>query len=98
MVDTQTNYADTQINNVANTNSVANTMANTMNIFKNPSSEKVERFNGIDIKCWQQKMLFYLTTMNLENIVKEDVPKTNGDAPLKESLMTVETWKHSDFL
>ena len=28
-------------------------------------SEKLEKFNGLNFKRWQQKMLFYLTTLNL---------------------------------
>ena len=27
--------------------------------------EKPEKFNGTEFKRWQQKMLFYLTTLNL---------------------------------
>ncbi|KAH7538316.1 hypothetical protein FEM48_Zijuj03G0186700 [Ziziphus jujuba var. spinosa] len=57
---------------------------------KNLSDEKPQKFNGIDFKRWQQKMIFYLTTMNLAHIVKEEVPKADGDPPSKESLMTIE--------
>ena len=47
-------------------NTVNNT--NTLSVSKNPSDEKSDKFNGTDFKRWQQKMLFYLTTMNLANI------------------------------
>ncbi|XP_068312433.1 uncharacterized protein [Pyrus communis] len=34
--------------------------------------EKPEKFNGIDFKRWLQKMLFYLTTLNLAKFLIED--------------------------
>ncbi|KAL2466528.1 Retrovirus-related Pol polyprotein from transposon TNT 1-94 [Abeliophyllum distichum] len=37
--------------------------------------EKPEKFNGLNFKRWQQKMLFYLTTLNLARFLTEDVPK-----------------------
>ena len=36
--------------------------------------EKPENFGGVDFKCWQQKMLFYLTTLNLAKFLTEDAP------------------------
>ena len=36
--------------------------------------EKSEKFNGIEFKRWQQKMLFYLTTLNLARFLQEDAP------------------------
>ena len=36
--------------------------------------EKPEKFNGTDFKRWQQKMLFYLTTLNLARFLQEDAP------------------------
>ncbi|CAN6681251.1 unnamed protein product [Malus baccata var. baccata] len=38
-------------------------------------SEKPDKFKGLDFKRWQQKMLFFLTTMNLAHVVKEEAPK-----------------------
>ena len=37
--------------------------------------EKLEKFNGLNFKRWQQKMLFYLTTLNLERFLTEEPPK-----------------------
>ena len=59
------------------------------------SCEKPEKFNGTDFKLWQQKMLFYLTTLSLAKFLREDPPplakgETNNAA--------VDTWKNSDFL
>ena len=36
--------------------------------------EKPEKFNGTEFKRWQQKMLFYLTTLNLARSLQEDAP------------------------
>ena len=38
----------------------------------NPKPEKPEKFDGIKIKRWQQKMLFYLTTLHLAKFLQED--------------------------
>lgn len=37
-----------------------------------PHVEKPQQFNDEDFKRWQQKMVFYLTTLNLAHILKED--------------------------
>ena len=36
--------------------------------------DRLEKFNGTDFKRWQQKMLFYLTTLNLACFLREDAP------------------------
>ena len=36
--------------------------------------ERPEKFNGLHFKRWQQKMLFYLTTLGLAMCLKEDPP------------------------
>ena len=60
--------------------------------------EKPERFNGTDFKRWQQKMLFYLTTLNLARFLNEDGPKLDIGETDKEKLAAVDAWNHSDFL
>ena len=60
--------------------------------------EKPERFNGTDFKRWQQKMLFYLTTLNLARFPNEDGPKLDVGETDKEKLAAVDAWNHSDFL
>ena len=80
-----------QVENTVNNN-------NTLSVSKNLSDEKPDKFNGTDFKRWQQKMLFYLTTMNLANITREDVPKATTDPPTREMLLTIEAWMQSDFL
>ena len=38
-------------------------------------AERPEKFNGQNFKRWQQKMFFYLTTLNLVRFLTEDAPK-----------------------
>ncbi|KAM2175380.1 hypothetical protein ACFX1Q_034795 [Malus domestica] len=61
--------------------------------------EKPEKFKGVDFKCWQQKMLFYLTTLNLSHVITSEAPKApeEGDI-LAEILQAIEAWTHSEFL
>lgn len=57
--------------------------------------EKPEKFNGTDFKRWQQKMLFYLTTLNLSKYLKEDAPASGSTV---EAAAAADAWNHSDFL
>jgi len=41
----------------------------------NPMPEKPEKFDGMEFKRWQQKMLFYLTTLHLAKFLQEDPPE-----------------------
>ena len=43
------------------------------------------------------KVLFYLTKMNLANVIKEEVPVAKEDPIPKETLSAIEAWKHSEF-
>ena len=38
-------------------------------------AERPEKFNGQNFNRWQQKMFFYLTTLNLARFLTEDAPK-----------------------
>ncbi|GKD79094.1 hypothetical protein Tco_1341715 [Tanacetum coccineum] len=57
---------------------VTNTIAN--------HGVKLEKFSGQNFKRWQQKMLFYLTTLNLEWFLNETAPQTMTAKELWESL------------
>ncbi|KAM2441926.1 hypothetical protein PS1_023085 [Malus domestica] len=61
--------------------------------------EKLEKFKGVDFKCWQHKMLIYLTTLNLSHVITSEAPKAleEGDIPA-EILQAIEAWTHSEFL
>ena len=60
--------------------------------------EKPEKFNRNDFLRWQQKMLFYLTTLNLAKFVREDAPIYSENEADRQVVVAVDAWKHSDFL
>ena len=41
--------------------------------------EKIEKFNVLNFIRWQQKMLFYMTTLNLARFLIQDAPKLKED-------------------
>ncbi|KAL2499220.1 Uncharacterized protein Adt_24770 [Abeliophyllum distichum] len=59
---------------------------------------KPDKFNGLNFKKWQQKMLFYLTTLNLARFLTDDAPKLNEGEGDIQAVSAVEAWKHCDFL
>ncbi|GJR90926.1 pol polyprotein [Tanacetum coccineum] len=73
---------------------VTNTVANHV--------EKSEKFNGHNFKRWQQKMFFYLTTLNLVRFLNETAPQVEppkeGQPSNAQVVQAVEAWKHLDFL
>ena len=60
--------------------------------------EKSEKFNGLNFKRWQQKMMFYLTTLNLARFLTEKSPKLSEGETDMQVVNVVDAWKHSDFL
>ncbi|KAL7188829.1 hypothetical protein ACSBR1_038646 [Camellia fascicularis] len=60
--------------------------------------EKPEKFLGTDFKIWQQKMLFYLITLNLARFLREDAPTLKDDEIDWQMVAAVDAWKHADFL
>ena len=60
--------------------------------------KKPEKFNGTEFKRRQQKMLFYLTTLNLAKFLYENSPKLKENETDRQVVAAVETWKHADFL
>ena len=55
-------------------NPIVTTPVLTQNHVQVPMShgEKLEKFSGIKFKRWQQKILFYLTTLNLARFFHEE--------------------------
>ncbi|XP_019226050.1 PREDICTED: uncharacterized protein LOC109207567 [Nicotiana attenuata] len=60
-------------------------------------TEKSGKFFGVDFKRWQQKMFFYLTTLNVQRFISEDIPVLGEETPANERFVVTEAWKHSDF-
>ena len=60
--------------------------------------EKLEKFNGLNFKRWQQKMFFYMTTLNLTRFLIEDAPKLKEDEHDIQVISAMDSWKHYDFL
>lgn len=60
--------------------------------------EKPDKFTGTNFKTWQQKMLFYLTTLNLAKFMKEVAPIIDEGDIDRQSVAAVDAWKHGDFL
>ena len=61
-------------------------------------SEKPEKFSGQDFKRWQNKMLFYLTTLSLARFLKEDPPNVNVNEADAQAVRAVQAWKDADYL
>ena len=66
-------------------------------IFVSPR-EKLEKFNELNFKRWQQKMIFYLTTLNLTRFLIEDTPQLNEYEHDIQVISAIKAWKHLDFL
>ena len=61
----------------------------------NPKPEKPRKFDSIEFKRWQQKMLFYLTTLHLAKFLQEDPPEPRTD---RDSILAVDAWTQGNFL
>ncbi|XP_039013529.1 uncharacterized protein LOC120143213 [Hibiscus syriacus] len=93
MSDTSSN---SQSNEIVSTQTQAASQTLPMTMSHN---EKPAKFNGENCKTWQQKMLFYLTTLNLAKFLKDD-PLTirEDEVDAATAFNITEAWKHSDFL
>lgn len=53
-------------------------------------NEKPKKFIGVDFKRWQQKMFFYLTTLNLVKYLSRVFPIIN---PVRQNVTTFGHWR-----
>ncbi|XP_012487906.1 uncharacterized protein LOC105801121 [Gossypium raimondii] len=62
-------------------------------------NEKPAKFTGENFKTWQQKMLFYLTMLNMVKLLKDDPPIFKNDE--EDAIIAfniVEAWNNFNFL
>ena len=60
--------------------------------------EKSEKFNGLNFKRWQLKILFYLTTLTLARFLTEEAPELKENERNIQVINVVDAWKHFEFL
>jgi hypothetical protein len=60
--------------------------------------EKLAKFSGSHVKWWEQKMLFYLTTLNLVKLLIESAPQVAEGETNGQLVSAVEAWNHTEFL
>ncbi|XP_022032652.1 uncharacterized protein LOC110933753 [Helianthus annuus] len=60
-------------------------------------AKKTEKFTGVNFKQWQQKIFFYLTTLNLARFLTETIPHVDEGDMDAQSVSVVHAWNHSDF-
>ena len=73
-------------------------MDQSVNVVKTTHAEKPEKFKGVDFKRWQQKMLIYLTTLNLAHVISQEKPVAEELPITKDTLNAIDAWTHSEFL
>ena len=61
--------------------------------------EKPFVFKGVDFKRWKQKMMFFLTTLNLVQYLTSDAPELPIERDISDEVIKAsETWSHNEFL
>jgi asparagine synthetase A len=58
--------------------------------------KELEKFNGLNFKRWQQKMLFYLTILNLVNFLSEKALKLSDNESDFVVIITMDTWNYNN--
>ncbi|KAK4382784.1 hypothetical protein Sango_2840400 [Sesamum angolense] len=60
--------------------------------------QRQKKFSGNDFKRWHQKMLFYLTTLNLARFLSEEAPVVSEGESDTQKRVVIDVWGHGDFL
>ncbi|KAL0413646.1 UNVERIFIED_CONTAM: hypothetical protein Sradi_1566300 [Sesamum radiatum] len=60
--------------------------------------EQLEKFSDNDFKRWHQKMLFYLTTLNLGRFLSEETPVVSEGETDTQKRAAMDAWVYGDFL
>ncbi|XP_052291672.1 uncharacterized protein LOC107178598 [Citrus sinensis] len=61
-------------------------------------AKRPEKFNGQNFKRWQEKIFFYLTTLNLTRFLTEDALKPKEGEMDFQVESAIDAWNHFDFL
>ena len=68
--------------------------------------EKPEKFKGSDFRRWQQKMLFYLTSLHLSYVLTDSEPvdpymmdgqNVPTEAPVADYERAASQWNHNEY-
>ena len=70
-----------------------------------PHVEKPEKFKGSDFRRWQQKMLFYLTTLHVSNVLTDSEPtdpyaeghNVPTEAQVADYERAASQWNHNEY-
>ena len=73
--------------------------------FQKPHVEKPEKFKGSDFRRWQQKMLFYLTTLHVSNVLTDSEPtdpyaeghNVPTEAQVADYERAASQWNHNEY-
>lgn len=72
---------------------------NATNVFVSVvKGKKPEKFKGQDFKRWQQKMMFYLTTLNLASFLTDEWSKLKEGEKDVQAVSAMDIWNHSNYL
>ncbi|XP_076902552.1 uncharacterized protein LOC143557337 [Bidens hawaiensis] len=109
MVDTTAAFTTVSMGSTTMGSTISTTMGSTVSTAMGPlvgtqaaqaianHAEKPEKFSGLNFKAWQQKMLFYLTALNLARFLKESPPQLGEDADT-HALAALDAWKHCEYM
>ena len=61
-------------------------------------AERPDKFKGGNFKIWKQKMIFFLTTLNLAKVLKEVAPVLAEDETDATVVAAEQSWRYQDFL
>ncbi|GKB74016.1 hypothetical protein Tco_0935428 [Tanacetum coccineum] len=59
---------------------------------------KLDKFEGVDFKRWQQKMHFLLSSMSVVYVLTTPMPEDGGDNPTVEQVRKRAKWDNDDYV
>ncbi|GJU62795.1 hypothetical protein Tco_1368257 [Tanacetum coccineum] len=58
---------------------------------------KLDKFEGVDFKRWQEKMHFFLSNMSVVYVLTTPILKDGGDNPTVEQVRKRAKWDNDDY-